>query len=195
MRYAGKLGAVIAVLLTAAAGAALASTTRTSVVIYQAFTSSGVPALHVKSTVKGSCNGGSSAIDRDDAWRCFAGNDVYDPCFSSPKAKGIVLCPDGPWSSSGVEIRLTAGLTGADRRKPSTAGTPWAIETTSGAKCVLDTGATSVVDHQRANYFCTKTKDVMWGSPSRKSEPWTIYAAPATATKLTSRVKLSVAWF
>ena len=48
---------------------------------------------------------------------------------------------------------------------------------------------------QRANYFCTKTKDVMWGSPSRKSEPWTIYSAVPTATRLTHKVKLSVAWF
>jgi hypothetical protein len=196
--FARLPGFVVAlVILTAGVGAgvALARTTRTRTVIYQAFTSSGAPAIHVKSTVRGTCNGGSSAIDRADAWRCFAGNGVYDPCFSSTKAKGIVLCPDGPWTSSGVEIKLTAALTGPNKHKPSTSGDPWAVETTSGAKCEISTGATTVVDGQRANYFCLNSKDALWGNPSRKSEPWTILAASQTATKLTSRVKLSEAWF
>jgi hypothetical protein len=192
-RYVPSL--VIAVILATGASAALAGTTKTQAHIYEPFTSSGKPAVHVSSTVRGSCNGGSAAIDRDDAWRCFTGNFIYDPCFSSSKAKGIVLCPTGPGSTSAVEIKLTAKLTFGDKAKPSTSGTPWAVETTSGLKCLISTGATSVIDHRRANYFCGKGKNVLWGSPSRKSEPWTIYSAPATATKLTQTVKLSVAWF
>jgi hypothetical protein len=190
------LGLLIAALIAVASvSVALAGATRTQTHIYEAFTSAGSPAIHVTKTVRGFCNGGSSAIDRDDAWRCFFGNFVVDPCFSSSAAKGVVLCPTDAWSSSGVEIKLTKALLYGDKGKPSTSGQPWAVETTSGAKCEIDTGATSVVDHRRANYFCQKGKDVLWGSPSRSSEPWTIYSAPATATKLTSKVKLSVAWF
>jgi len=181
--------------LAAGAGVALASNTRTRTHIYEAFTSSGQPALHITGTVRGSCNGGSAATARADAWRCFAGNFVYDPCFSSSKTKGIVLCPTAAWRSSGVRIRLTARLVDGNHGKPSTRGEPWAVETTSGTKCQLDTGATSVVDHRRANYFCQTGKNVLWGSPSRSSEPWTIYSAPATATKLTRKVKIRVAWF
>jgi hypothetical protein len=194
--YRFRLGLVIAsVVVAAGATAALAATPRTRVAIFEAFTSSGAPAIHVTSTVHGTCNGGSSAIDRNDAWRCFAGSFVYDPCFSSTAAPGIVLCPAGPWSGSGVEIKLTAKLTGANRRAPSTAGDPWALETTSGLKCELATGATSILDHRRANYFCGKNKDVLWGSPSRTSEPWMIYAAPATATRLVRHDKIGAAWF
>jgi hypothetical protein len=200
--YRARLGLVIASIVVAAGAAgaagvagALAAAARTRVVIFEAFTASGAPAIHVTSAVHGTCNGGSSAIDRNDAWRCFAGNFVYDPCFSSTAATGIVLCPAGAWSGSGVEIKLTAKLIGANRRPPSTSGDPWALETTSGLKCLLATGATSFLDHRRANYFCGKNKDVLWGSPSRRSEPWTIFAAPSTATKLTRRNKVGVAWF
>ena len=196
---ASRLGVMTADVLVAIgaalAGSALAGATRTRTHIYEAFTASGAPAVHVKSTVRGECNGGSAATDRDDAWRCFSGNDVYDPCFSSSKAKGIVLCPTGPGSSSAVKIKLTARLSDGNRGKPSKSGAPWAVETTSGTKCELNTGATTIVDHRRANYFCEHSTSVLWGSPSRESEPWTIYSAPATATKLTRKVKISVAWF
>jgi hypothetical protein len=196
-----KVSSLIAAVVLAAGaaagvGAALAGAapTRTRAIIYQAFTSSGKPAIHVTSTSRGSCNGGASAINRSDAWRCFAGNFVYDPCFSSPKATGIVLCPLGPWTASGAEIKLTAPLTGANKGKPSTSGHPWAIETSTD-KCVAATGATSILDHLRANYFCQTTKNALWGYPSRTSEPWTIYSAPGTATKLTRKVAIKAAWF
>jgi len=179
---------------SAVASSALAGAKPTREIIYQAFTSAGKPALHVTSTSRGRCAGGASAIDRNDAWRCFAGSFVYDPCFSSSKATGIVLCPVGPWTSAAVEIKLSAPLTGANKGKPSTSGNPWAVETPSD-KCVLATGATSILDHRRANYFCQTSKNVLWGAPSRKSEPWTIYSAPPTATKLTRTVPIRVAWF
>ncbi|MEA2197413.1 MAG: hypothetical protein QOJ25_1464 [Solirubrobacteraceae bacterium] len=194
--YRLKLGLVISgVVLVGAATAALAAGTRTHAVVFEAFTAAGTPALHVTSTARGTCNEGSSAIDRDDAWRCFAGNFVYDPCFSSIASNRIVLCPAGPWSGSGVEIKLASKLAGANRRKASTSGNPWAIQTTSGLRCQIATGATAVLDHRRANYFCRKSKDILWGSPSRKSEPWTIFAAPLSARRLTRRVGVRVAWF
>jgi hypothetical protein len=188
------IGAALAGAALAGATPAGAPPTRTRTIIYQAFTASGKPAIHVTSTSRGRCNGGSVAINRADAWRCFAGNFVYDPCFSSSKAAGIVLCPLGPWTSSGAEIKLTARLSGANKGKPSTAGHPWAIQT-SADRCVAATGATSILDHLRANYYCQTTKNALWGYPSRTSEPWTIYSAPGTATNLTRKVPVRVAWF
>ncbi len=183
---------IVAALLAAAAASA-ASNTQTH--IYQAFTSSGKPAIKITKTVKGTCNGGAAAINRNDAWRCFAGNYVYDPCFSSSKAKGILVCPGNPWNSSGVELKVSGKLKYGDHGKPSTAGMPWAIETTAGLKCAIDTGATTVVQKQRLNYFCLKSKDGLWGSPSRKHEPWTIYIAPSTAKKLSKTAAIETAWF
>ena len=80
-------------------------------------------------------------------------------------------------------------------KKPSTSGLPWAIQTTTGLRCVIATGATSVVQKQRLNYFCLKSKDGLWGSPSRKHEPWTIYIAPGTSKKLSKTVGIRTAWF
>jgi len=184
---------IVAALVAAATASAATTTTKTH--IYQAFTSSGKPAIKITKTVTGTCNGGSAAINRNDAWRCFAGNFVYDPCFNSSKANGILVCPGNPWSTSAVELKLKGKLTLGNTKKPSTSGMPWAIETTTGLKCAIDTGATTVVQKQRLNYFCVKSKDGLWGSPSRKHEPWTIYIAPGTTTKLSTTVGIQTAWF
>jgi hypothetical protein len=185
--------ACAAALIPAAALAATTSPTKT--IVYRAFAASGKPAIHVTKTVRGFCWEGSLAADRDDAWRCLSGNDLFDPCFSSGKAKGIVLCVPAPWTRSGVKIKLTRPLPKPYAGKPSTKGLPWGIKTTSGLRCVVATGATAAIGHVRANYYCLTGEDWLWGSPSRKSEPWTIYIAPLNARKLSARVKVAIAWF
>ena len=176
---------------TAAAGAP------TKLTIYAPFTSSGAPSVRVARIIRGHCWTGSLASSRADAWRCMSGNFIYDPCFSSASTTGIVLCPNGPWSSAAIEIRLIQSLprTYANRGKPSTAGVPWALVTTSGWKCLLATGATAVVDRRRANYGCGHTKDWLWGAPMRKPTPWRIYAAPFSATRLSRTARIRAAWF
>ena len=192
----GVLAATVLVAVAATAVALAATQTQTS--IYSPFTASGESATHVKSTVRGHCFTGSLAVNHQDAWRCLSGNLIYDPCFSSAGAAGIVLCPaSGPWGSSAIEIKLTEKLPSnlGNKGKPSTSGLPWALMTVAGWKCKLATGATSVVDGKRQNYFCTGTEDALWGAPSRKSEPWSIYAAPNRAKKLSRRVAIKFAWF
>lgn len=177
---------------------ATASGERTKLTIYEPFTSSGAPSVRVTSTIRGHCWTGSLATRRGDAWRCMSGNFIDDPCFSSTSATGVVLCPaTGPWSSAAIEIRLTRSLPRkyGNKGKPSTAGLPWALVTTSGWKCVLATGATTVVDGRRANYACRGTKDWLWGAPMRRREPWRIDAASVSARKLSRTVSISAAWF
>ncbi len=168
---------------------------RTKTIIYQAFTASGKPTIHVTRTVRGYCWIGSVAAARNDAWRCLSDNDLYDPCFSSSKARGIVLCVSVPWTRSGVKIKLTRRLPKPYAGKPSTKGLPWGIKTTTGLRCVLATGGTTAIGRVRANYGCLNSKEWLWGSPARKSEPWTIYIAPFNAKKLSARAKIAVAWF
>lgn len=193
------LGVLAALLLVAAAHAAPTPTpTPTEAGVYMPFSASGRSAVEVKSMIRGHCWTGSLAVNHRGAWRCVSANLIYDPCFSSPDAKGIVLCPSsGPWSSSGVEIKLTSKLPVMyeNKRVPSTSGLPWALVTVAGWKCRLATGATSVVDGQRQNYFCTGTQDSLWGAPTRRSEPWKIYAAPNAAHRLTHEVAVTSAWF
>lgn len=175
-------------------GSATGPGLRTQTRIFRAFTAAGQPAIHVTSAVRGSCFTASSAIDRADAWRCISGNLLYDPCFSSQKAKGIVVCPV-PWKSSGTEIKLTKPLPMPNRGKPSTSVMPWAVQTGSGLDCVINTGTGNTIHGMRSNYGCVRSSTWLWGSPSRKSQPWTIYAARLNATKLTRRVKIVTAWF
>ena len=183
-----------AVLLSLAGGAAAKPTTTH---IYRAFHRDGTPALHVTRTLRGSCFTGSIAAFRDDAWRCMSGNSLLDPCFSSTTARGIVLCPIGPWSSSAVKLGLTRGLprSQADKARPSTSGHPWGIRTGSGWKCEFNTGTGNLIGSRASTYFCRGTTNWLWGLPNRGSQPWTIFAAPLNAKVLSRRVSVTDAWF
>ena len=176
-------------------GGAEPPTSRTEALVFQAFFADGKPAVRIRRTVNGSCFTGSLAINRRDAWRCMNGNLIYDPCFSSAKASGIVVCPTIPAQNTGVEVKLTKSLPRGNTAAPSTRGTPWAVQTTTGLNCLIDTGTGNVVQGMRSNYACEKSKEWLWGSPARKSKLWTIYEAPISTRKLTHRVKLVVAWF
>jgi hypothetical protein len=171
--------------------AAAAAGTRT--VIYRAFTSSGQPAIKVAKLVGGSCFSGSSEADRKDAWRCMTGNFIHDPCFSNPKANGIVLCPTHAWKRSGIEINLSKPLPKkfADTPKPSTKGRPWAMKTFSALKCVLEGMGPFVSPKVFGDYACTNGQ-WLWGQPNRKASPWTIRIGK---TKPTGTAKVKVAWF
>jgi hypothetical protein len=108
-----------------------------------------------------------------------------------------VLCPSTPFGSSVIEIKLTKRLPSgmADKSKPSRSGLPWALETTTGLKCVMDTGATNTIGGKRANYACNRGTGWLWGDPSRITEPWTIRIAPLSARQLKQRVRIAQAWF
>ncbi len=78
---------MLASLIGASGAAAHAKTTET---IFQAFHPDGQPAIYTRSK-SGSCFAGSRTINRADAWRCFVGNYIYDPCFNSSQALGVGL--------------------------------------------------------------------------------------------------------
>lgn len=185
---------LLAVLGVVGAGVAAASATPTRTRIYRPFTAAGQPAVRVTHTLHGTCFSGSAATGRADAWRCSSGNELFDPCFSSAQARGIVLCPATVSNSRAVEIKLRRRPSMGNHGRASTSGLPWAIQTTSST-CVMATGATATIHGVRANYFCPKSKNWLWGSPSRRSQPWRIYSAPLSATRLQHRVTVKVAWF
>jgi hypothetical protein len=192
-----RVVAVVCVLSVIAIGCAGASAaTPTSASVYDPFSS----AVHVKPTVKGSCFTGSIGVDHRGAWRCMSANHLYDPCFSASNTAKTVLCPvNGPWDSTVLKLKLTKSLPlkFANKRKASTSSStlPWALVTSSGWKCVIITGATTAINGNRLNYSCKHTSNSLWGSPVRSSEPWQIYAAPAQAKTLSSKVAIATAWF
>ena len=127
------------------------------------------------------------AAERSDAWRCFVGNEIHDPCFSSPAAHGIVLCPNEQLSTD-TEIHLTRSLptAQADHGIASIHDRPWLIEV--GPKCAqspspancfrceFEPGAQPSVNGKRLNYECSGAIAGFgaFGLPNRNVEPWTI---------------------
>jgi hypothetical protein len=192
-----RLLLVSVVALAAGAAAAIGASTSTRTHIYQAWSATGKPTITVTTAVNGSCFSGSIAINRNDAWRCNTGNLIADPCFSSSKTTGAVLCPARPWKRTGIKITLTKSLPVAmgNKHTPSTSGLPWGILTFSGLHCQIATGTLPVIMGKPGRYFCAKSSKLLWGRPSRKTEPWTIFIAPATSKTLTHKVKIKVAWF
>jgi hypothetical protein len=190
------VGAAVALTALAVGSVALAATPQTSARIYQAFTSSGAQAIRVTETIKGHCFAGSNQANRNDAWRCASNNFIYDPCFSSSKAKGIVLCPAAAWRRSGVKMVLTRGLPTkfGNRRGRSTSGRPWSMQTMSGARCMLEGMGPFISSKVFGDYACTNGK-WLWNQPNRRVQPWTIFIAPVTATKLTTKARVAIAWF
>jgi hypothetical protein len=185
---------VLATLACLPEGADAQSTT--SVTTYQAFTPNGAIKLHTRPR-SGDCPSGSEATPRRDAWRCFSGSYIFDPCFSSARDTGIVVCPEAPWLAKGVEIRLTKPLVRAHANHDAPARNlqPWALELSSGLRCLFAGGATNVVEGQRLNYFCgAGSQEGLWGYPDRSATPWTILIAPFQATSLSARVTVGRAW-
>ncbi len=174
--------ALLVVVAVSAFGATALASIRTTTVVYHAFTTSGQPAIHVSKSVKGHCFSGSSETNRNDAWRCLTGNFLYDPCFSSSKAAGIVLCPDRAWKHAGIEIKLTKALSHGNKHKPSTKGLPWAMQTTSGLKCVFQGMGPLISQTNFADYAC-QGGTWLWNKPSRASQLWTIQVGAKAPTQ------------
>ena len=101
MRAAAAVFALL--LLTASAGA---RTQTTHVQIYRPFADgSFAPGLTLAKAVKGNCFSGSGADSRSDAWRCFIGNEINDPCSDAKARSGPPApedrSPSGRSASSG----------------------------------------------------------------------------------------------
>jgi hypothetical protein len=192
-------GALALMALAASAPAATASV----VTVFHAFTPAGTPTLAVRST-HGYCWTGSIAADRRDAWRCFVGNDIHDPCFSAAAAPGVVVCPN-PALTEATEIRLSKPLPTAmaDHGVASVHSRPWLIELavsrvpgTAGARCELVTGATSAVGGVPESYFCTgRALESMglWGAPHQGAPGWSIRIAPDSTKSLAHATRVAVA--
>jgi hypothetical protein len=190
------IGVCLALALVVAALAAAGAQARghTAATVYEAFSYHGLVVPHTTSA-SGYCFTSSDVTRRDDAWRCLVGNELFDPCFSSSLAFGIVVCPV-PWTDSGTEINLSRPLPSpSSHTPPSLSLEPWAVETADGDYCTLSSGASRVIHGQRLNYFCAgEPKQGLWGFPSRKTQPWTILTAPPTAHKLKTRIAIVRAW-
>jgi hypothetical protein len=198
----GRLSVLGACLVTAAAltssgGAAAVQSTQTTLHLYSPFGASGVAAgIHISKRARGYCWTGSLADPRSDAWRCFLGNFILDPCFSRATLDAAsVLCAESPWSSV-VRLTLTRRLPRRYRNpvRPLKHRPPWALRLTRGKKCTMLTGATDVIAGQRINYGCAGG-GVLLGLPDRASRAWTIFFAAGFQAKSYTTEEINQAWW
>ena len=105
----------------------------------------------------GQCFSGSIGDPRVDAWRCSAGNSIFDPCFSRPySVTGPVICPGpAPWRSHVVELRLGARLPERYANKVNSGpGETW-LRLANGATCEVLTGETPELGNLRGALACS----------------------------------------
>lgn len=148
--------------------------------------------LRIASEQEGTCLQQSQLILREDAWRCVAQGQIYDPCFKKPFSKHQeVLCVENPWSLEAIKVKLPAVINNKlHQRLDVSTALPWALELTDGEKCYA---AMSVerYDGLEAHYICND-KSMLYGDLHRCSNLWTVLKKEHVGL---SMVNIAKAWF
>ncbi len=96
----------------------------------------------------------SLTVWRPGAWRCMAGNQINDPCFSNTDEDTSVICVRDPTGDGrGVKMNLTKPLPARERLPQGQHA--WVLELADGAKCGFLQGATGGIGGKRLNYDCS----------------------------------------
>jgi hypothetical protein len=115
-----------------------------------------VPGIVVQSRgVAEECGAGSDSVGN--AYRCFSGNGVYDPCWTdSSSAVPAVLCQGRPWEKRAYRFTLAQGGLQPFYGPPLHIGTyePWGVELTTGERCVASQGAHDSFGRRVVDYYC-----------------------------------------
>lgn len=169
----------------------------TQVRIFKPFNPNGdlVVGLAVTGKIEGSCWTESlAAPGRPDAWRCMAGNTIYDPCFAS-LAGSELACAQEPWAANAVLLTLHSPL--PERTAPTgplLTGLPWALELENGRRCTLLTGATTGIAGMRLNYGCTGDTYAV-GDIDRSLPRWRVFFGTQHRSLALDQVGVVTAWY
>ena len=172
------------------------SPSRTEVDVYAPWAPDGTlsPEVTITTHASGHCWIGSIATPDRAAWRCLSGNSIYDPCIAPAYAAAArqVVCVDAPWTGA-VALQLTQPLPLDAANKAAGTGldASWALELTNGQRCVVGTGANSIVGGIPLDYYCNGGGFA--GGLVTSVQPWTIEYLPPGADTLRS-VPIAVAW-
>jgi hypothetical protein len=151
-------GFVLASILAVLALPAVAQVAATRVLTYRPAVPPGHPA-------DGECWTTSIATNRPGAYRCFHGNEIFDPCFAA--RPDLVVCDPNPaLGKPGFALRLTRTLpAGTPLPGPVT---PWMVLLADGNVCTPLTGTRAMIERQIIAYDCAK-RDARIG----ENGPWT----------------------
>jgi len=141
-----------------------------------------------------SCSAGSEAIGQ--AYRCFAGNGVYDPCWGVKTSSPTVLCVAEPWLRTAAELRVKAALGPIPAEGGGGAGEPWGVQLASGQRCVIAQGAHGAFHGQVIDYYCSPGLSLLRGLNLR-AVPWTARSVLDRSGTLVSgpAEKIKIAWY
>jgi hypothetical protein len=124
--------------------------TVTKVRVFAPFDRSGAPTAGVAAHRSGSCFTTSITVMAADAYRCFAGNSILDPCFVSPDANRVLECYPSPWGHP-TELRVHKLPTATTTVKIAR---PWAIQLVGGQRCLATNGTPSILRGIPLSYKC-----------------------------------------
>ncbi|MGC9974987.1 MAG: hypothetical protein ABSC36_06335 [Gaiellaceae bacterium] len=172
------------------------SADRTSIHLYTPFDSVSVAAgIRIMRTVSGYCWSSSFADVRNDAFRCFVGNEIYDPCFAAQYGSAhYVLCPLYTPDAKVLRIDLARKLPPNSASGDPTRYPPWAVQTISGKWCTIITGASGYIAGMRVEYGCIGG-GILLGNPRRATKTWTIFYASSYKASQYQLVMLRSAWW
>lgn len=120
--------------------------------VFAAFDSTGAPVLGIRTHRSGRCFASSITVPDRSAYRCFAGNEILDPCFAeTASVRTVVDCYADPWTAA-VQLRLTGALPSPGA--PLKIAQPWAVQLSDGVRCVVTTGTTPLLRGVPMRYQC-----------------------------------------
>jgi hypothetical protein len=142
-----------------------------------------------------SCQLGSEATGT--AYRCFAGNEILDPCWvQAGKNRSHVICLLLPWSHQVSRLHVTKGY---DNQGPaSPAHRPWGLRLTNGTRCAGVQGASGTVHGRPITFFCLHSRLMLLGEANRSRPLWRIHTARSThhgLDKPSGRRAIATAYF
>ena len=107
---------------------------------------------------RGKCWTDSIAVSRPGAWRCMAGNEIYDPCFSNSDLTSAVICDANPAKNSpGFILKLTKPLPEPSSHSPILPR-PWLVKLADGSMCEIQTGTIAFVAGLEVPYGCSDSQ-------------------------------------
>lgn len=118
-----------------------------------------VPVIPHGAAVSGHCWTRSlAAPNRGDAYRCMAGDSIYDPCFVPRRPGGVVVCDVNPATRGpGFAMRLTRPLP-PEAPFAGTEVRPWLVALADGEICVPQTGTHEALDGATIGYECSEAR-------------------------------------
>jgi hypothetical protein len=170
---------------------------RTRQVDVSPVTTAGAPVAgyRVTSTAEhAQCSEGSEAIGQ--AYRCFAGNAVYDPCWAEKATAPTVLCVADPWLRTAARLRVSSPLGPIPAEGGAGPAEPWGVQLAGGQRCTLAQGAHGVFHGTVVDYYCTPELSLLRGI-GRAGATWTVRSVLDKSGQLSAgpTEKIAIAWY